>query len=282
MRFPTGLLEFDLLTCGGLPAGVVELSGPDSSGKTTIALSCMREAGLSSLPCALIHMQGSAPDIEFVKTAGNPDALVVRPTSGESALHAAHTCLQRGVKVVVIDSIANVRPAREDKLPMGEMDPGAIRMIHHGLHHLQREAWRQDSLVLMTNEIRANLKGRRNQTVSAYEPVLSSVTDMRIQLTRQEAHLAFGELAEVRVRLHVTHSTTQPPGFQADGRLFGRVGVDRNRELLEMLIRNDIFVRTGAYWKGLGDMLGPGYDKASRQVGQRYQHYREVLNGDGD
>lgn len=282
MRFPTGLAAFDVSTCGGLPAGVVELAGPDSSGKTAVALSCMREAGLSGLPCALIYMQGAAPDIDFIRTAGNPNTMVIRPTTGESALHAAHVCLRRGVRVVVIDSIANVRPAREDTLPMGEVDFGAARMLHQGLHEIQREAWKQDSLVLLTNEIRARQGGRRNQTISAYESVMPAVTDMRIRIARVETTLEYGELAEVVVRLTVTSSTTTIPGTQSIGRLFGATGVDRGRELLELMIARGLFIRTGAYWKGLGDVLGPGYHKASQQVALRHQHYWEVLRDNED
>jgi recombination protein RecA len=282
MRFPTGLAAFDVSTCGGFPAGVVELAGPDSSGKTTVALSCMREAGTAGLPCALIYMQGAAPDTDFIRTAGNPDTMVVRPTTGESALHAAHVCLQRGVRVVVIDSVANVRPGREDTLPMGEVDFGAARMLYHGLHALQREAWKRDSLVLLTNEIRARQGGRRNQTISAYESVLPFVTDMRVRIARTETTLEYGELAEVVVRLTVASSSTTLPGTTAVGRLFGATGVDRGRELLELMIERGVFVRTGAYWKGRGDVLGPGYRKAAQQVEQRYQHYWEVLRDDGD
>lgn len=280
MRFPTGLAAFDVSTCGGFPAGVVEVSGPDSSGKTAMSLSCAREAGMAGLPCALISMQGS-PDTQFIRTAGHPDVLVVQCTTGESALHAVHTCLNRGVKVVILDSIANVRPGREDDMPMGEWDTAAPRMLFHGLHLIQREAWRRDSLVLLTNEIRAQ-QGRGRQTIPAHDRVLEDVTDMRIRLARQETHMQFGEVDWVEVGLHVTRTATSLPGFRTTFRLCGSTGVDRNRELLEALVDNGTFVRTGTYWKGLGDMLGPGYAKASQQIGQRYQHYREALNGDGD
>lgn len=277
MRFPTGLAAFDLMTCGGLPAGVVELAGPDSSGKTAIALSCAREACLAGLPCALIYMQGSAPDTDFVHHAGHPDILVVCPTTGESALDAAHTCLRRGVKVVIIDSIANVRPLREDGLELGQMDVGASRMIHHGLHHLRAEAWKRDSLILLTNEIRAK-QGSRNATISAYERVVQDLADMRMRVHRIHTHLEYGELDHVEVELRVTHSTIQPPGTRTTTRLFGLRGVDRGRELLEALIDREVFVRTGAYWKGLGDVLGPGYVKASEQLNGRYDHYVEALH----
>lgn len=277
MRFPTGLAAFDVSTCGGLPAGVVEVSGPDSSGKTAMSLSCAREAGMAGLPCVLISMQGS-PDTDFVRTAGHPDVMVVQCSTGESALHAVHTCLKRGVKIVVLDSIANVRPSREDQLPLGEWDTSSTHMLFHGLHLIQREAWKRDSVVLLTNEIRA-LQGKGRKTVPTYDRLLNEVTDLRIRLARKETHMQFGEVDRVEVGLTVTRSSTQLPGLHTTFRLFGARGVDRDRELLEALIQRDVFVRTGAYWKGLGDMLGPGYQRAAEQIGQRYQHYREVLDG---
>lgn len=279
MRFPTGLAQFDLMTCGGLPAGVVELAGPDSSGKTALSLSCAREACLAGLPCALIFMQGSAPDTEFVRQAGHPNILVVRPTTGESALEAAHSCLQRGVKLVIIDSIANVRPLHEDQLELGEIEDGASRMLHHGLHALRSVAWRKDALVLLTNEIRAKLSSRRG-TISAYERVMQCIPDMRLRVERVHTHLEWGELDHIRSTLQVTHSTIQPPGTACSFRLYGIRGVNRGRELLECLIDRGVFERTGAYWKGLGDVLGPGYEKAAEQVLVRHDHYMEVLRED--
>jgi KaiC/GvpD/RAD55 family RecA-like ATPase len=274
MRFRTGAVQFDLQVHGGLPAGLVELSGEDACGKTAIALSVVREAGQSGLPCALIHMQGGAPDTNFLRSAGISRMAVSTPPHGEAAVEVAHSCLSRGFRVVVIDSFTNLRPRCEDDLMVGERVPAA-RLAYHAATVLRERALRADSLLLCTSEVRANLEGYG--LISAYERVLSRCSDMRIRLSRQETRAEYGLVTDVTIRMDVLASGISGAGTVSHVHLHQADGVARDLELLLALVRAGTLTQVGAYWKGLSRMFGPGYTRAAQQVGQRYRRYREEL-----
>lgn len=275
MRYRTGAVTFDQQLHGGLPAGLIEISGEDSSGKTALALSVAREAGLTGLPCALVHMQGGPPDTDFLRSAGISNLAVSTPPYGEAAIEMAYTCLSRGFRVVIIDSFSNVRPRCEDDLMVGDRSPGGNRLAHHGAKMLREVAQRTDSVAILLSEVRANLNGFG--LISAYESVLRGTADFRVRLRRIETHAEYGTVRDVTVRMSVLSSTTFSAGVEGEVRLRGSRGVYRNMELLLALVRADLLRPVGAYWRGLSGMFGPGYERAARQVGQRYEQYREEL-----
>ena len=276
MRYPTGVVRFDRLLHGGLPAGLVELSGLDGSGKTALALSVAREAGLAGLPCALIHMQGGAPDTDFIKTAGHNMA-VVTPPFGEAGVEAAYACLSRGFRVVVVDSFTNLRPRCEDDLLVGDRASGATRLAYHAATILRDRALLTDSLILCTSELRANLKGFG--TISAYESVWRHCANMRVRLARDEVRGEYGTVQSVTVRMTVVSSELLGIGVVGQAHLRQAQGLDRNLELLLALVESGMLRQVGGYWKGFSRMFGPGYERAAAQIGQRYGQYREELDG---
>lgn len=279
MRFPTGVFQLDSDLYGGIPAGLVELVGEDGSGKTSLAVSLIKEARIRNLHCAYLSMQGS-PDTSYFETAGRTDVVSVVPKTGEGAFEAAMVCLRRGVKVVVIDSIANVRPHCEERLPLGDREPLAYRMIYHGLWRIREEALRLDATVVLLNEVRADMH-RRGRTKSAYDRVLTDLADLRVTLQRDKFHAEYGEVAWIRIRMLITQSALSPTGRVSFAHLFGKRGVDRNYELLKGLIASGLAWQRGAYFEVVGDTIGPGYARAAEMVGDRYSRYLEVLRARG-
>lgn len=229
---------------------------------------------MSGLPCAFIHTQGGAPDTNFLRSAGISEMAVIVPPFGEAAVEAAHTCLTSGFRVVVVDSFTNVRPVCEDGMMVGER-ARSERLAYHAATVLRERALQSDSVLLCTSELRANLRGYGE--VSAYERVLKSCADMRLRLSRQETRAEYGVVTEVTIRLSVLSSAIPNSGSTSYFRLHREAGVARNLELLLALERAGVLEQTGAYWKGLSRMFGPGYARAAEQVGHRYERYREEL-----
>lgn len=276
MRFPTGIFRFDRINSGGFPAGVVELSGEDGSGKTVLALSVAREVGLLGLPCALIHMQGPAPDVRLARTAGTDLMACITPHYGEGAMQSAYTCLEQGFRLVIVDSVSNVRPASEEWLPVGERDPAAFQLVDHSLRLIREMALQTDSLVLLLSEVRAKLDQRGVKSV--YENVMERRSDLRARLKRKGLHTEYGEVDYVDTSIQVTQSAfSRQVGSGAEFRIFWDVGVDRNHELLLSLIEEGHLTQAGSYWRGDGRMFGPGFARAAEMVGARYGHYREMV-----
>jgi len=276
VRFRTGVTQLDCQIHGGLPAGIVELFGEAGSGKTALALSVAREAHLKGLPCALIHMQGGAPDTMHVRMAGCADIAVSVPTFGEAALETASSCLWSGFRVIILDSLTNVRPRSEDSLPVGEREPQAARLIYHGLSVLKELAYSADSILICTNEVRARLDRRGVQ--SAYERVMPALTDMRLRLDRSELHTEYGELDYVKSKVRIVQANLSRVGIEAEFYTFGVRGLDRDHELLRELIATNLYCRVGAYWEGPLGRLGPGFDRATIQVAAQHNQLQELLD----
>lgn len=276
MRLSTGSSRLDSSIRGGLPSGIIEISGGSASGKTTLGLSVLREAGLSGKLTGLIHLDG-IPDKDYVAKVGPSETVVVVPEGGEVALELAYQLIKKGARAILIDTITSVEP-RGYNPSFGErhyMD--RKRLLFHALHHMRAEAYKRKCSIVCLNQIRTNIPtyGVRSPLDALFE----DMSDMRIFLQRMSYETAYGELSNVEVAYKVNKSLLSKKGNKGTFTLWPDVGVDRGYELLMHLLNIGKIKRSGAYFisEEFGS-IGPGYMSAADMVTENFGDYYSLIN----
>ena len=276
----TGICQLDEILLGGLPSGVCEVIGEDASGKSTLCLSVMREASIGGFPTALIHSE-SFPDPTYTKSAGPHECLSIIPNSLESAIEAAYSSLQNGVKIVTIDSLSSIEPLCDQKLSVKDRVPFAVRRAaYHGLSYLREEALKREALVLVINQLRTPVQALVPRPCSALEGTINNLCSVRVKTRREKTRNEYGKLAYLRVRFDIFRSLVCPPSDRACGFLFNQKGFRRGFELMRVLLSSNIFEQTGSYLKRPdGISLGPGYLEAANQIEENFAKYWRYYDG---
>lgn len=278
MRFKTGVQQLDTVLKGGIPSGVCELFGEDSSGKSTLCFSIMREASLAGLPFSLIHSE-CYPDEEYIKNCGVPDFVSIIPNHLETAFKATESLLRRGCKVVVIDSLTGLECLADvHNHNVGERARFAqSRSVLDGLGELYGYAKNKGALVVVTNQIRTPIGSINPKPTSAFHRVIGQVTNTRIRTYKEQVRNEYGELAYAKIRFQVMKSLKSPPNQEAWGFLFNQRGFDPGFETLRDLINRGIIVSAGSYFKlPDGSTIGPGYSQAAEQINNNLQDFRRI------
>lgn len=284
MRFRTGVQQLDSALRGGIPAGVCEVFGEDSSGKSTLCFSLMREASIAGLPFSLIHSE-CYPDEKYIKNCGVPDCLSVIPAHLEAAFKATRSLISRGVKLVVIDSLTGLECLEDfNNHNVGERARFAkSKSVLLGLGELYDYARSNNALIVVTNQLRTPIGSINPKPTSALHRVIGQVTNTRIQTYKEQVRNEYGELAYAKILFRIKKSLKSPPNVDAWGFLFNQRGFDPGFELVREFINQGYLVSAGAYFRlPDGSTVGPGYEKAALQVNQKLSHYRsmyETLSG---
>ena len=268
----TGSIGLDIaLGVGGFPRGrIVEIYGPESSGKTTLALHVIAEAQKTGGVAAFIDAE-HALDIHYAGRLGvkSDDLLISQPDTGEQALEITETLVRSGaLDVVVIDSVAALVPRAEIEGEMGDSHMGLqARLMSQALRKLTSSIARSRTSVIFINQIRMKIGvmfGNPETTTggNALKFYSSIRLDIRRIETIKDGQAAIGN----RVRVKVVKNKVSPPFRKAEFDVMFNVGISKLGELLDLAIEKGIADRSGAWYSYKGQRLGQGRDNAVKTL----------------
>ena len=262
----TGSLGLDIaLGIGGLPRGrVVEIYGPESSGKTTLTLEVVAQAQREGGTAAFIDAE-HALDPQYAEKIGvNVDELLVsQPDTGEQALEIADMIVRSGaVDVVVIDSVAALTPRAELEGEMGDSHVGLhARLMSQALRKLTANIKRSNTLVIFINQIRMKIGvmfGSPETTTGGN--ALKFYASVRLDIRRIGAIKKADEVIGNETRVKVVKNKLAPPFKQVEFDILYGTGISREGELIDLGVKHAMVEKAGAWYSYRGDRIGQGRD----------------------
>ena len=264
----TGSLGLDLaLGVGGLPRGrVVEIYGPESSGKTTLTLQVIAEVQKLGGTAAFIDAE-NALDVTYAGKLGvqTADLLISQPDTGEQALEIADMLVRSGaVDVIVIDSVAALTPKAEIEGEMGEPQMGLqARLMSQALRKLTANIKRTNTLVIFINQIRMKIGVMfGNPETTTGGNALKFYASVRMDIRRVGSIKKGDEVIGSETRVKVVKNKVAPPFKQAEFDILYGEGISREGEVLEIGVNLGVLEKSGAWYIHNGDRLGQGKDNA--------------------
>ncbi|MEV6238833.1 recombinase RecA [Lentzea sp. NPDC051838] len=267
---PTGAIALDVaLGIGGLPKGrVVEIYGPESSGKTTVALHAVANAQKAGGIAAFIDAE-HALDPEYAKRLGvDTDALLVsQPDTGEQALEIADMLVRSGaLDILVIDSVAALVPRAEIEGEMGDNHVGLqARLMSQALRKITGALSASNTTAIFINQLREKIGvmfGSPETTTGG--KALKFYASVRLDVRRIETLKDGGEPVGNRTRVKVVKNKVAPPFKQAEFDILYGKGVSREGSLIDMGVDQGILRKSGAWYTYEGDQLGQGKENARK------------------
>jgi recombination protein RecA len=264
----TGSLGLDLgLGVGGLPRGrVVEIYGPESSGKTTLTLQVIAEMQKIGGTAAFIDAE-NALDISYAAKLGvkTADLLISQPDTGEQALEIADMLVRSGaVDVIVVDSVAALTPKAEIEGEMGEPQMGLqARLMSQALRKLTANIKRTNTLVIFINQIRMKIGVMfGNPETTTGGNALKFYASVRIDIRRIGSIKKGDEVVGSETRVKIVKNKVAPPFRQAEFDILYGEGISREGEVLEIGVLHGVLEKSGAWYIYNGDRLGQGKDNS--------------------
>jgi recombination protein RecA len=264
----TGSLGLDIaLGIGGLPRGrVVEIYGPESSGKTTLALHCLAEAQKKGGICAFIDAEHALDPIYARKLGVNVDDLLIsQPDTGEQALEIADTLVRSGaVDVLVIDSVAALVPRAELEGEMGDSMPGLqARLMSQALRKLTASINRSNTMVIFINQIRMKIGvmyGSPETTTGGH--ALKFYASVRLDIRRIGAIKERDEVVGNQTRVKVVKNKLAPPFKQVEFDIMYGEGVSKTGELIDLGVKAGVVEKSGTWFSYDSQRIGQGRENA--------------------
>jgi len=264
----TGSLGLDLaLGVGGLPRGrVVEIYGPESSGKTTLTLQVIAEVQKLGGTAAFIDAE-NALDVTYAAKLGvqTADLLISQPDTGEQALEIADMLVRSGaVDVIVVDSVAALTPKAEIEGEMGEPQMGLqARLMSQALRKLTSNIKRTNTLVIFINQIRMKIGVMfGNPETTTGGNALKFYASVRMDIRRIGSIKKGDEVMGSETRVKVVKNKVAPPFRQAEFDIMYGEGISREGEILEIGVNLGVLEKSGAWYIHNGDRLGQGKDNS--------------------
>lgn len=265
---PTGALSLDLaLGIGGVPRGrIVEIFGPESSGKTTLALHILAEAQRNGGAAAFIDAEHALDPIYARAIGVDIDELLIsQPDTGEQALEITDMLIRSGgLDVVVIDSVAALVPRAELEGDMGDIHIGLqARLMSQALRKLAGTINRSNTTVIFINQLREKIGVMfGSPEVTPGGRALKFYSTIRIDIRRIEAIKVGTENIGNRVRTKIVKNKVAPPFRLAEFDIMFGEGISREGSLIDVAVEQNIVQKAGAWYTYDGDQLGQGREKA--------------------
>ena len=266
----TGSLGLDIaLGIGGLPRGrVIEIYGPESSGKTTLALHTVAEAQKKGGICAFVDAEHALDPIYARKLGVNVDDLLVsQPDAGEQALEIADTLVRSGaVDVLVVDSVAALTPRAELEGEMGDSLPGLqARLMSQALRKLTASISKSNCMVIFINQIRLKIGVMfGNPETTTGGNALKFYSSVRLDIRRIGAIKDRDEVVGNQTRVKVVKNKVAPPFRQVEFDIMYGEGVSKMGELIDLGVKAGIVEKSGAWFSYDSQRLGQGRENAKQ------------------
>jgi recombination protein RecA len=274
---PTGSLGLDLaLGIGGVPRGrVIEIYGPESSGKTTLALHLVAEAQKRGGICAFIDAE-HALDVGYGRKLGvkTEDLLISQPDHGEQALEIADTLVRSGaIDVLVIDSVAALVPRAEIEGDMGDPQMGLqARLMSQALRKLTGTISKSKTIVVFINQIRMRIGVMfGNPETTTGGNALKFYASVRLDIRRVGAIKHGDEVIGSRTKVKVVKNKVAPPFKEVEFDILYGVGISKEGELLDIAAEHGIIEKTGAWYAYDGERIGQGRENARDFLREHHQ-----------
>jgi len=268
----TGSLTLDLaLGIGGLPRGrIVEIYGPESSGKTTLALQVVAQAQKIGGTCTYIDAE-HALDMGYAQKLGVKvdELLVSQPDNGEQALEITDTLVRSSaIDVIVIDSVAALTPRAEIEGEMGEPQMGLqARLMSQALRKLVGSISRSRTLIIFINQIRMKIGVMfGNPETTTGGNALKFYASVRLDIRRTGAVKQGEEIVGNRTKVKVVKNKVAPPFKEAEFDVLYGSGVSKEGELVDIGSENGIIDKSGAWYSFSGDRIGQGRENAKEYL----------------
>jgi len=279
---PTGSIGLDAaLGIGGFPRGrVVEIYGPESSGKTTLALSAVAQAQKAGGTAAFIDAE-HALDVSYASKLGVniDDLLISQPDTGEQALEVTETLVRSGaLDIIVIDSVAALVPKAEIEGEMGDSLPGLqARLMSQALRKLTAAISKGQATVIFINQIRMKIGVMfGNPETTSGGNALKFYASVRLDIRRIEQIKNAQELVGNRVRVKVVKNKVAPPFRQAEFDVFFNEGISRVGELIDLGLEKKILERAGAWYSYDGTRIGQGRENTKQYLMANPEMTRDI------
>ena len=274
----TGSLGLDIaLGIGGLPKGrIVEIYGPESSGKTTLALHVIAEAQKSGGVCAFVDAEHAMDPIYARKLGVDLDDLLIsQPDTGEQALEITDTLVRSGaIDVLVIDSVAALTPRAEIEGEMGDSLPGLqARLMSQALRKLTASISKSNTLVIFINQIRMKIGVMYgNPETTTGGNALKFYASVRLDIRRTGQIKERDEVIGSETRVKVVKNKVAPPFKQVEFDIIYGEGISKTGELIELGVKAGVVDKSGAWYAYGGQKIGQGKEAARRFL----KEHREV------
>ena len=278
----TGSLGLDIaLGIGGLPKGrIVEIYGPESSGKTTLTLSVIAQAQKAGATCAFVDAE-HALDPEYAGKLGVnvDDLLVSQPDTGEQALEITDMLVRsNAVDVIIVDSVAALVPKAEIEGEMGDMHVGLqARLMSQALRKITGNIKNANCLVIFINQIRMKIGvmfGSPETTTGGN--ALKFYSSVRLDIRRTGAVKEGEEVVGSETRVKIVKNKVAPPFRQAEFQILYGKGIYRNGEIIDLGVQQGLIEKSGAWYSYQGNKIGQGKANAAKFLEDNQEVAREI------
>ena len=279
---PTGCLHLDFaLGVGGLPKGrIVEIYGPESSGKTTFALHCIAEAQKMGGTAAFIDAEHALDPIYAQKLGVDINELYVsQPDNGEQALDICEALVRSGaIDIVVIDSVAALVPKAEIEGDMGDSHVGLqARLMSQALRKLAGVISKTNAVAIFINQLREKvgvIYGNPETTTGG--KALKFYASVRMDIRKGEPIKNGTEVIGNRVKIKIVKNKVAPPFRTCMVDMLYGEGISREGELLDLSVERDIIKKAGAFYSYEGERIGQGRDNARKYLKEHPEMFEEI------
>jgi recombination protein RecA len=279
---PTGSISLDIATgVGGYPRGrVIEIFGPESSGKTTLALHAIAEAQRLGGVAAFIDAE-HALDVNYASKLGVDieNLLISQPDTGEQALEVTETLVRSGaVDIIVIDSVAALVPKAEIEGEMGESLPGLqARLMSQALRKLTAAISKSQTVVIFINQLRQKIGVMfGNPETTPGGTALKFYASMRLDIRKTDTLKEGQDTTGGRVRVKIVKNKVAPPFKQAEFDIYFNEGISKTGELLDLAVEKGIIEKSGAWYNYNGTRFAQGRENAKEYLKSHPEIFNEI------